>query len=143
MRLVKGFGIPSEISTEWHPPGFNFMGPGTHVFERVVNHELPTSRTDALALVHDIEYMIGTSIPKELDKADDQAIANSDYSLSGMIMKAGLSIRKALQLKMANRNTLEETHEQQRIGLYLKNKVLSDSEYVYLLNLYNVRFQDD
>jgi len=118
------------------------MGPGTHVFERVINHELPTSKTDTLALVHDIEYMIGTSIPKELDRADNQAIANADYSISGMIMKAGLGIRKALQLKLANRDDLDETHEQQRLGLFLKNKVLSDPEYVYLLNLYGVRFQN-
>lgn len=42
--------------TEYHLPGTNFAGPGTHVATRIVNRVLPTSVNDVLTMVHDIEY---------------------------------------------------------------------------------------
>lgn len=53
---------------------------------------MPKSRTDAVALMHDVDYMIDGSAWESM-KSDMKAIRDSDFSLEGLTMKAGLAYR--------------------------------------------------
>ena len=46
-----------EQNTEYHMPGFNYMGPGTKIATRVMNKVRPTNALDAASLIHDVEYL--------------------------------------------------------------------------------------
>lgn len=85
----------SEESTEWHFPGQNYTGPGTHIYDRVRRGVLPNNRTDAATLLHDVDYMIATN-RFMAEEADNRAIKLSDYSPAGVATKLGLTIRKNL-----------------------------------------------
>ncbi len=50
-----------ENSWELHMPGYNYMGPGTHVVSRILSSVHPTSRLDRLSLVHDIRQLTDVS----------------------------------------------------------------------------------
>lgn len=83
---------------QFHYPGTNYLGPGTHVIDRISNDTLPTSKTDFVALLHDIQYLQSRSL--SMDESDTLAIMNSDDSLQGLTMQIGLSLRKFFGLKM-------------------------------------------
>ncbi len=89
------YSIPNETGIEWHIPGQNFTGPGTHIAERIKNRVLPNNRTDAVTLMHDIDYMLSNSIAESV-RADRKASSNADYSLPGILTKVGLAARSAL-----------------------------------------------
>jgi len=72
-----------------HYPGANYMGPGTHIFNNLLNQKQPTSQPDALAVRHDIEYLRSG----EKFGSDLKAAAESDFSLGGWGMKIGLVAR--------------------------------------------------
>lgn len=94
-----------------HYPGANFMGPGTHVIQRINDGLIPTSREDAIALIHDLEYLRAAGDPWLLDLADQNAIhrlGNTAVFVSSIFpelftrawaMNVGLKSRRALQLK--------------------------------------------
>lgn len=84
---------PVEDSIEFHYPGQNFTGPGTHIYQRVMDKVLPNNRTDAVTLMHDVDYMLATNSAMA-DKADADAIKNSDWSRAGLATKLGLTIRR-------------------------------------------------
>jgi len=50
------------------------MGPGTHVIERLEKGIIPLNRTDAAAMIHDIEYLSPDITEKQADKT---ALMNS------------------------------------------------------------------
>lgn len=66
-----------ETSTPIHFPGCKYLGPGTHVVTNVLKKIMPTSAVDAIALMHDIDYVIvGNQMDEDLvDKVDNRAIA--------------------------------------------------------------------
>lgn len=81
-----------ETTTEWHYPGQQYTGPGTHIVTRLLNLSLPANKTDFVTMLHDIDYM-STATPLS---SDIRAIRNSDYSLPGLATKMGLITRSAL-----------------------------------------------
>jgi hypothetical protein len=74
------------------------MGPGTHVLKRVLNGVQPTTHTDAVALTHDINYLIAGNDPSKAALADQLAIDRAGYSFQGSVMKVGLTLRYKLAL---------------------------------------------
>jgi len=60
-----------EESYEYHLPFTNYVGPGTHIIDKINNRVLPRNRLDAAALIHDIEYY---GLPQSL--ADVNMIEN-------------------------------------------------------------------
>lgn len=54
---------------------------------------MPSNRTDAFTLIHDVDYMMATS-SRQAAEADDRAIKGADYSGAGIATKVGLTIRK-------------------------------------------------
>jgi len=65
------------------------MGPGTHIVNNILSGVKPTSYNDALALRHDLDYLTSG----EKFGSDFRAIRDSDYSVQGLAMKAGLILR--------------------------------------------------
>lgn len=90
-------GLPVEDTLELHFPSYNYMGPGTHVLNRVAKHVQPINQTDAAAMVHDINYILANGDATDLTKADNIA-NNMSSGLPGLLMEAGLGIRKLLNL---------------------------------------------
>lgn len=70
-------------------PGFNYLGPGTPVIQQTNQGTKPTTYADYVAQMHDIDYLTD----KEPILSDLKAIANSDNSVGGMLMKGGLIAR--------------------------------------------------
>lgn len=120
-----------ETSTEFHIPGQNFTGPGTHIYSRINSGVLPRNRTDFITMLHDIEYLIAIG-DKQTVEADNRAINNLDSFGMGLIAKIGLLGRKHLNLPF--NTSLANKH----LGLSLMDKVKEESNYKSLWKLYDV-----
>ena len=90
-----------EDSIQYHFPGQNYTGPGTHVYTNIMNYKLPVNKTDFVTMLHDIQYMQYAGIDN-VDDIDDLAIAHADYDLPGIATKIGLTLRKLLKWKFNN-----------------------------------------
>jgi hypothetical protein len=101
------------------------MGPGTHIVERVTRGDQPVSRADALALLHDIDYLRVESATQEL-LSDWIAISKTDNSLSGLAMKVGLGF-KALYFPNAKFSNRDNPDKQ--LAISLANHLNSNPEY--------------
>lgn len=107
-----------ENTVEYHLPGHNYAGPGTHVKNRVLNRVKPTTALDTAALIHDIEYLY-----LDQDTADknfrDNLFRNGNYLLGdlsipvfGIKNLVGYDVKKQKQLyhllrKIAERELIE------------------------------------
>lgn len=116
---------------------------------------MPTSRTDYLAMLHDIDYLIYNNDPKKISASDDFAIDNAQLAykpfggsfgitmapdpfndmLQASAMKTGLSARKFLNLDVYSSNRPEQ---QTDIGYRLKQSVISNPRLQQLALEYNV-----
>ncbi len=69
-----------------------YMGPGTHIIDKVTKKVQPVNRVDAAALVHDIEYL-HPGIPEK--QADENALKNagSYWNPLKVLMKAGFTLK--------------------------------------------------
>jgi len=77
---------------QWHFPGQNYTGPGTHILSNIYHHVKPNNKTDFVTLVHDVDYGIAENAV-DAWKADYKAIKNADNDLSGIVTKVGLTAR--------------------------------------------------
>jgi hypothetical protein len=111
------------------------VGPGTHIVERVNAKIMPTSRTDFIALTHDINYLLASGDHKAMDLADDRAIFYADRSTYGIIMDIGLKVRKAIHLKEGKVNTYA-------LGSQLRDKVRNDKDYTQLAAWFDLDLND-
>jgi len=92
MKLIEG--KPLETSWQIHYPGMNYMGPGTHIIQNVIDNVQPTNRVDAVTRQHDIDYLrFAGDNPLY---ADSVAIANSGYTIPGVVAKLGLGAKAVL-----------------------------------------------
>jgi len=116
------------------------MGPGTHIFANIINGVQPKSYHDALALMHDIDYLeYGSANKLEVALADDQAINNSNYSLQGILMQMGLSIRKFLDLPFAGKANPEAAEYLRKVlaaDFIMRGQFYQTYDYYELLFLY-------
>lgn len=58
----------------------------------IVNKVLPVNKTDAITLMHDVDYMIAQTKEEAL-VADLKAVAQTPYDLPGILTKIGLTVR--------------------------------------------------
>lgn len=71
---------------EYHLPFHNYAGPGTNVFDNVMNGKMPYSNVDLTSLYHDVDYL--KSAGKSGVNADLKAMKNTN---NGM-MKAAMGL---------------------------------------------------
>jgi len=87
----------------------------------------PTSYTDAIALSHDINYLIATGDHNKMRLADEIAIGNAPYNTQGVLMKLGLFGRYALGLKESE--GINNKYKNIAEGYKLKYEVLNEPEW--------------
>lgn len=63
---IKEKNLPNDMTL----PTFNYLGPGTHVVNNILNGVLPVSETDSYALQHDYDYLSATSL-QDVYEADN------------------------------------------------------------------------
>jgi len=61
--------LPPENTIELHVPGHNYMGPGTHINQRLRSGLLPVDADDELSRQHDINYNSSVTYG-DIDNAD-------------------------------------------------------------------------
>jgi len=116
-------------NTELHLPGQNFTGPGTRIVTRILNGVMPTNKTDAITMLHDIDYLSYAGMPRMIDRADTRAILNTPNDLPGVITKFGLTLRQLTQLNFATPLPGLSTHQTREIGQLLYEYVREDPAY--------------
>jgi len=92
--------------------------------QNVQNKVLPVSKIDAIALKHDVDYLIGSGDKIATYKADNYALKQADYSLQGALMKTGLIARSVFNLPF-NRYKPNA----QEVGLLVKQDVKQSPYY--------------
>jgi hypothetical protein len=131
--------IQENGQTEWHIPGQNFSGPGTKVVQRILNGVLPNNKTDAVTMLHDIDYLKYNGDMRKSQYADALAIMKSDWSLPGLITKFGLSTRSLYFpdqfIGPLGNYSQEDTSD---IGYRLERYVRNTPKYADILNKYGI-----
>lgn len=125
-----------EDGVQFHYPGMNYTGPGTHVVSNVLNRKFPKDYDDALTLIHDIEYLMYSDRPDMIKASDERAIQLATTDLHGLSIKAGLTIRKTFDLDFYS------SEVPTRVGFLLRDFVTQDAEWNEILKAYNVSFGD-
>jgi len=59
-----------------HVPGYEFLGPGTHIREKLSNNIKPINDLDEIARWHDIQYMNNTD-RNHADEVASEAMINN------------------------------------------------------------------
>lgn len=90
--------FPDEVSSQYHVPGYNYLGPGTHILENILKGVEPVNAIDQAAYWHDINYLASTS-DEMRDRADDIAIKQFNIvgGPIGHISALGLNLNKVLR----------------------------------------------
>jgi hypothetical protein len=123
-----------ENTTQFHMPGYNYMGPGTHISNNIYSHVRPTNKNDYLSMLHDVDYITHGGYNEFIIKDDDFAIANTNYNLGGIILKTGLELRKNLLTSSFH----SKSEGQWKYGKSLADSIMSDPEYINLAEQYEV-----
>ena len=68
----------SKSGREWHWPGYQYMGPGTHLKKRLQRGDPGINRLDRIAKQHDIDYSRAKTL-KDKHVADRKMIRAIDH----------------------------------------------------------------
>jgi hypothetical protein len=117
----------NENSMEFHFPGQQFTGPGTHVITKIINRIPPSNKTDYHTMLHDLNYMRATN-NYEAAYYDYLAIRDTDFDTPGIATKIGLVVRNIAtpnnfyggDVEMANK--AKEYMENDPFWISIKNK---------------------
>lgn len=101
---------------------------------------MPSSYTDALALIHDVDYLRYSGLPEYEIRSDTKAIDNAGFlDLQGLSMKLGLGIKQLLELQGFNPTLQGYTDSQTRsVGWQLHQYLASDPKYVKMFKDYGL-----
>lgn len=91
-------------------------------------------------MVHDVNYLIATGNHILMDKADDYAVRRADLSVQGLLMNAGLRLRKLLHLKEGENKDKQLKYIQ--LGFKLRDKILNSRDYRTSLQRYRITESD-
>jgi hypothetical protein len=108
-------------------PFTNYVGPGTKIRTKVLTRTLPTSRLDAAALIHDIEYL-GIS-----QKEADENMRYNTNSIYHIPLKAAFAMKDLYGYEVEQNLT---------DYAFLRDFVTRDPEFSELLRNYDVHFSD-
>ena len=106
-KRQRGTGIDiqkllSKTGIEFHWPGYQYMGPGTHLKKRLARGDPGINRLDKIAKIHDIDYSRAKNL-RDKWKADEKmikAITNlpGKQTMTEKIVKKIMQAKKALKL---------------------------------------------
>ena len=95
-----GFDIQKKLAKtgiEFHWPGMQYLGPGTHLEKRLKRGDPGKNRLDRIAKQHDIDYSKSRNL-RDKWKADDKMI-RAINQLPGKKTKQEKIVRKIMQAK--------------------------------------------
>jgi hypothetical protein len=127
-----------EDTNQWHYPGSQFNGPGTHIVNKIRSNILPTTKGDYLAMLHDIEYLLTAGQPELQWAADKRAIQQQNFNLEGLALTLGLTSRQILGLEFNNPLKNKTPYETNSLGKELLFKVLFSKNYVDLASFFKI-----
>ena len=87
-----------KTGNEFHWPSYYFLGPGTHLQERLAKGDAPVNRLDALAKQHDQDYECAASI-RDKWEADRKMIRAID-ALPGEKSWTETIVRQIMRAKL-------------------------------------------
>ena len=95
-KLFDVQNLPNKTGIEFHWPGYQYMGPGTHLKKRLARGDPGINRLDRITKAHDIDYDKAKDL-KDKWEADRKMIAKIDKlpgrkSLTERIMKTKLRL---------------------------------------------------
>lgn len=68
----------NSLGMEFHWPGYQFMGPGTRLKDRLRSSQTGVNRLDRLALIHDLKYMEAKNL-QDKHRADREMIKGIQF----------------------------------------------------------------
>ena len=86
-----------KTGKEFHWPGMNFTGPGTHLDKRLKRGDRGVNRLDEIAKIHDIDYSKAKNLQDKW-KADEKMI-RAITNLPGKKTKTERVVKKIMQAK--------------------------------------------
>ena len=106
-KRQRGTGIDiqkllGKTGIEFHWPGYQYMGPGTHLKKRLARGDPGINRLDKIAKIHDIDYSRAKNL-RDKWKADEKmikAITNlqGKHTMTEKIVKKIIQAKKTLKL---------------------------------------------
>ena len=88
----------AKTGIEFHWPGYQYMGPGTHLEKRLKRGDPGKNRLDRISKTHDIDYSKAKSL-KDKHKADVKMIA-SIAKLPGKKTKTERIVKNIMRAKL-------------------------------------------
>ena len=88
----------NKTGIEFHWPGYQYMGPGTHLKKRLARGDPGINRLDRIAKAHDIDYDKAKNL-KDKWEADRKMIANID-KLPGSKSLTERIVRRIMKTKL-------------------------------------------
>ena len=106
-RTQRGWGVDikkwlAKTGIEFHWPGYQYMGPGTHLTKQIKCGDPGINRLDKIAKQHDIDYSHAQNLQDKW-KADTKMIKAIDRlsgkkTLTERVMKRIMQAKKRLKL---------------------------------------------
>jgi hypothetical protein len=120
--------VALETTFQLHFPGHKYIGPGTHVIYNVINGILPYSYNDAVALIHDINYLMYAG--EDVSLIDFEAINSFDKTTpAGIAGILGLSIKQYLPFEMNKPLPTLTNLETKKVGMILHDYIANDAHF--------------
>ena len=109
-KLFNVQNLLNKTGIEFHWPGYQYMGPGTHLKKRLARGDPGINRLDRIAKAHDIDYDKAKNL-KDKWVADRKMIAKIDHlpgrkSLTERIVRRIMKTKLRLASKPLNVNTV-------------------------------------
>ena len=95
LDLQKAF---AKTGIEFHWPGYQYMGPGTHLEKRLKRGDPGINRLDRISKIHDIDYSRARSL-KAKHKADRKMIKSIE-TLPGKKTKTERVVKNIMKAKL-------------------------------------------
>ena len=92
----------SKLGVEFHPPGYQYLGPGTKLEKRLKRGDPGKNRLDRIAKQHDMDYAKARNI-RDKWKADEKMVKAIDRlpgkkSMMERVAKGIIKTKKPLRL---------------------------------------------
>ena len=88
----------AKTGIEFHWPGYQYMGPGTHLEKRLKRGDPGINRLDRISKIHDIDYSRAHSL-KDKHKADRKMIKSIE-KLPGKKTKTERVVKNIMKAKL-------------------------------------------
>jgi len=98
-------------------PGYNYLGPGTHIQELLINNMKPTTELDRRAFDHDFEYLTAKS-EDDIISADHNMIGKLGFDPLSDLIDTALGAKHAFGMDASFLSNISEKERELYSELY-------------------------